>query len=181
MEITKTTPPDSSVLRATENNYHYVDSFQGTLKAKHHDTTPKEIAKAFFSSEPKWITNLFSLRNTIVSVFGLKTPVKVNNRERILNNFTCDPGEQIGLFKVINKTDSEIILGEDDKHLNFRVSMLIEPYKKKSQKRKLIITTTVSFHNWLGRIYFLPVKPFHRLIVPTMLQSTIQNLAKQDN
>ncbi|AYZ35431.1 DUF2867 domain-containing protein [Chryseobacterium indologenes] len=33
-----------------------------------------------------------------------------------------------------------------------------------------------TFHNWTGVLYFLPVRPFHKLIVPAMLKNIIGQL-----
>lgn len=32
------------------------------------------------------------------------------------------------------------------------------------------MTTVVHVHNWLGRLYMLPVAPLHKIIVKTMLK-----------
>lgn len=71
---------------------------------------------------------------------------------------------------VIEKNENEIILGEDDKHLDFMISLLLS-----EEGKHLTISTTVIFKNWFGKIYFLPFKPFHKFIVPTMLKALIRN------
>merc|ERR1712046_407292 len=111
-----------------------------------------DISKAFFSSGPKWVGRLFILRNKIVSIFGLKTSGNITDREKQLENFKCEPGEQLGLFKVFTTTENEVILGEDDKHLNFRVSLILNPKGKKTENKDLIVSTTVEFNNWFGRL-----------------------------
>lgn len=98
----------------------------------------------------------------------------------MIDNFKCEKGEQIGLFKVFDKTTNELILGEDDKHLNFRVSLLIDSQNESKTDKKLIISTTVKFNSWFGRLYFLPVRPFHKLIVPSMLKGIINDIEKQN-
>ena len=120
------------------------------------------------------------LRNKIVSIFGLKTPGDITNIEKQIENFKCEPGEQLGLFKVFAKTENEVILGEDDKHLNFRVSLLLNQQTNETKKKNLIVSTTVEFNNWFGRLYFLPVRPFHKLIVPSMLKGMIKELEKRN-
>ena len=80
---------------------------------------------------------------------------------------------------MFTKTENEVILGEDDKHLNFRVSLILNPKGKKTENKALIVSTTVEFNNWFGRLYFLPVRPFHKLIVPTILKGMIRDLEKQ--
>ncbi len=79
---------------------------------------------------------------------------------------------------MFNRTDKEVILGEDDKHLNFRVSLFLDHQINDPNKKHLTVSTTVEFNNWFGRIYFLPVRPFHKLIVPTMLKGIIKHLEK---
>tara|TARA_B100000674_G_C37619221_1_gene813493 strand:- start:164 stop:754 length:591 start_codon:yes stop_codon:yes gene_type:complete len=180
MKIIKTSLPNNSVLNTSQKNYDFSDSFESVFKDSQNTINITEIGKAFFTSGPKWVDNLFSLRNKIVSVFGLKTPGKVTNRAKQLELFKCNPGEQLGLFKVFSKNENEVILGEDDKHLNFRISIFVNQSKEETKKKHLIISTTVEYNNWFGKLYFLPVRPFHKLIVPTMLKGIIRKLEKEN-
>ncbi|KXX67083.1 DUF2867 domain-containing protein [Flammeovirga sp. SJP92] len=177
MNITKTLLPEQSLLNQT--NFEYTDSFQGTLKDKNNLLNIKDIGKAFFTSSPKWIEHLFTLRNKIVAVFGLKTAGKITDRATQLSNFQCEPNEKMGLFRVYQRNENEVILGENDHHLNFRVSLYCAPSSESNEHKNLIISTTVQFNNKWGRLYFLPVKPFHQLIVPTMLKGIIRQLERQ--
>ena len=174
MKITKTTLPTNSILNNT--NFEYIDSYQGYYLDMENQVSSKDIGKAFFTSAPKWTARLFELRNRIVSIFGLKTSEKTNNREELLHNFNCEPGEKMGLFSVYHRTENEVILGEDDKHLNFRISLYKEDVGISSDRKKLTISTIVKFNNRFGKLYFLPVKPFHKLIVPRMLQGIIRQI-----
>ena len=83
-------------------------------------------------------------------------------------------------LKFFSRTENEVVPGEDDKHLNFRISLFLEQNIEEAEKKKLIISTTIEFNNWFGKIYFLPVRPFHKLIVPTMLKAIIKELEKQN-
>jgi hypothetical protein len=178
MTISKTQLPENSLLKTKSIAYDYTDSFQGSFIDKFQKIGTTEIGKSFFLSGPKWIDKLFAFRNKLVGLFGLKTSGKITDKQKMLNNFKCEKGEQIGFFKVFDKTPNEIVLGEDDKHLNFRVSLFIDQQTNNQIAKKLIISTTVKFNNWLGRLYFLPVKPFHKLIVPIMLKGIIKNVEK---
>ncbi|HEY4965807.1 MAG TPA: DUF2867 domain-containing protein [Puia sp.] len=180
MRIVKTTLPNNSILNTSHKKYDYVDSYQSELNDFDNKFNSVDIGKAFFSSRPKWVGKLFTLRNKIVSIFGLKTSGDISTREKQLENFKCEPGEQLGLFKVFAKTENEVILGEDDKHLNFRVSLFSERKTNETIKKDLIVSTTVEFNNWFGRLYFLPVRPFHKLIVPTILKGIIKELEKRN-
>lgn len=178
MNITKTSLPEHSLLNASTTHYNYVDSYQGTFNDIEDKFTSTDIGKAFFASGPKWIDKLFRLRNSIVSLFGLKTAGDKKDREKQLQNFKCNPGEQLGLFKVFAKNENEVVLGEDDQHLNFRVSLFIDQLSSDASNKRLTISTTVIFNNRFGRIYFLPVRSFHKLIVPTMIKGIIKELER---
>jgi hypothetical protein len=180
MTISKAELPGKSLLKIDEKSYDYIDSFQGIFIDKNGNIDSTKIGKLFFASGPKWIDKLFAFRNKLVGLFGLKTSGKITDRQKMLDNFKFEKGEQLGLFKVFDKTDGEIVLGEDDKHLNFRVSLFIDKQTENRTNKKLIISTTVKFNNWFGRFYFLPVRPFHKLIVPTMLKGIIKNIEQQN-
>lgn len=179
MNIIKTTLPEASILN--QSTFDYVDSFSGTYLDMENEITSADIGKAFFTASPKWIGALFELRNRIVSLFGLKTSGKPNNRQALLDSFQCAPDERLGLFKVYHRDENEVILGEDDKHLNFRVSVFKAGDETDKISKTLTVSTIVQYNNWFGKLYFFPVKPFHQLIVPSMVKSVIQAIEGKEN
>ncbi len=90
----------------------------------------------------EWTAVLFYLSNKLVSIFGLKVPDKKSNRQESFNNFKSEPSERLGLFRVYDKTQDEVILGEDDQHLNFRISLLKGSSNERTGLKKLTISTT---------------------------------------
>jgi hypothetical protein len=61
-------------------------------------------------------------------------------------------------------------LGEDDKHLDFRMSVLRSPGFSPTLGGQLTVSTVVHCHNRLGRAYILVIAPFHRLVVKASLR-----------
>ncbi|WP_130733817.1 DUF2867 domain-containing protein [Flavobacterium sp. J27] len=179
MKIEEVAYPKESLLFQKNKDYDYVDSFRGTIVDKQNKITPLDLLKAFFSSGPKWISNLFALRNKIVALFGLKISTNVTDKEQLIASLKGVPNEQIGLFKVFESNQNEILIGEDDKHLNFRVSLLLKSLENDAFSKEIYITTTVIYHNNFGRLYFLPVKIFHKKIVPSMLKSIIAEIKNE--
>ena len=175
MKIQKSEFPLDSNLFQT--SYDYFDSYQSDLKDSKGSIDILTVSKAFISSSPQWIESLFQFRNKIVALFGLKTGPKTD-RQTVLDNFNGQRGEQLGFFKVYERSENEIILGEDDTHLDFRVSLLLKD--QQATIKTLTITTTVIFHNFFGKLYFFPVKPFHRIIVPVMLKGIIKQINLQE-
>lgn len=157
--------------------YDYIDSYQGTFHNASHSINIQTIGKAFFTLAPRWLGALLYIRNQLVKVFGLKiSDTKPKNRQALIDAFSCEPNEQLGFFKVYERSANEVILGADDKHLDFRVSLLHETSLKENSAHRLTISTTVKFNNGFGRLYFIPVKPFHQLIVRVMLKNILKKL-----
>lgn len=174
MITSRTQIPESSQLSKSKTVFNYTDCFEGVISTNHNpDIT--EITKLFLSSGPKWADNLMAIRDKVAGLFGLKTSDQLTNQQQILDNTKFEPGEQLGIFKLQSISTNEVILGEEDKHLNFKVSILIE-HTNAFNKKKISISTAVKFNNLFGRIYFLPVKPIHRLIVKATIKDMIRKL-----
>jgi hypothetical protein len=123
---------------------------------------PDLLARFIFSHQPSWVSKLMGVRDAIVARFGLKTG-------KHLEALASDPkAGRVGIFKVYSTSATEIVLGEDDKHLDFRVSVLCS--SGPADGRQLTISTVVHCHNLLGRAYLLVIAPFHRLVVKASLR-----------
>jgi hypothetical protein len=117
----------------------------------------RRAAERMMGRSPRWIETLLSLRNILVTPFGLKTS----------GASPTTPREMIGIFPVISETPDRLIAGFNDKHLDFRV---VVDVAAPGNCREVTATTLVKTHNWLGRTYLAIILPFHRLIVPAMLR-----------
>lgn len=108
---------------------------------------------------PAWTGWLLRLRNILMKPFGLKPGVKAKTGKVLV--------ERIGIFPVISKSPRRVVLGLDDKHLDFR--LLVDVTDIGGGRQTVTASTLVKTHNVLGRFYLTCVKPFHRIIVPAML------------
>ena len=68
-------------------------------------------------------------------------------------------------YSISATTADEIVLGADDRHLNFRASVLL-----RRTDNRLIATTVVRCHNLLGRLYLAAILPFQILVVTDALR-----------
>jgi hypothetical protein len=126
-------------------------------------TSPELLARFIFSQQAAWIKSLMKIRDALVAGLGLKTSAQltVHNADR--------QTERVGIFKIYNTTEREIVLGEDDKHLDFRLSVMCSSPLGHTGERRLVLSTVVHCHNRLGRVYIFLIAPFHRLIVQACL------------
>jgi len=138
--------------------FDYVDSY--SIKLDRDDVRSWEPIAAFFQSSPKWFNHLFRLRNSIVKKLGLK--VGMVNSEKI--DLPFHVGDKFGLFELFELNQVEGVLGENDFHLDFRLSFMID------ENNILHVTTAIVFNNIFGKIYLFLIKPFHKFIVPFSLK-----------
>jgi hypothetical protein len=116
----------------------------------------RQAATRMIEHGPGWIDALMRLRNLVVTPFGLKTPAPGGSTA----------GDRIGVFPVLDEAPHRIVAGFDDHHLDFRVVIDVDDGPA---ERRVVATTLVLTHNWLGRTYLATIMPFHRLVVRTML------------
>jgi hypothetical protein len=98
---------------------------------------------------PGWAQFLLVIRRIVTAPFGI-------------DNDGPDVSDKVGIFPVETETEQELIAGFDDKHLNFRVSVL-------SHEGQVSLATWVAPHNMGGRIYLAAIMPFHIAIARNAL------------
>ncbi|MDR2764941.1 MAG: DUF2867 domain-containing protein [Tannerella sp.] len=114
-----------------------------------------QIAAQLFNL-PKWVNGLMTVRNWTVKPFGLKTGMESEKTS--------------ALFPVIGQNENEILMEVVDRHLNVRVSIWVD-----REKSCIYLTTLVHYNNGWGKIYFLPVKPFHKIIVRSIMRRLLKS------
>lgn len=135
----------------------YSDSFSKKVVTQE-NITPDVFFDMAFNRFPVWIDWLLKLRNKLVKPLGLDTTSRFSD-------------------SVCERSVNEIIWGMPDKHLNFHVSMWCGEYK--DGKQELRITTIVKYNNGLGRIYFLFIRPFHKIIIYSLLKQIKNKYERQ--
>jgi hypothetical protein len=106
-----------------------------------------------------------ALRDLLVAGFGLKTAGRLATLESERG------ATRLSIFKIYSTSPTEIVFGEDDKHLDFRLSVLCSDEVSPGAARRLTLATVVHCHNRLGRIYIFLIAPFHRRVVQSRLRS----------
>ncbi|MEM5467802.1 DUF2867 domain-containing protein [Celeribacter marinus] len=134
----KMTHPDASHLWPLVRQGDFIDGYATTS-----DLSPQEALDIGLAM-PKWADALLRLRNIFVRPLGLKTGTAADGRDAI--------------FPIHYTSETEIIIGTDDTHLNFRISVM-------RHNDHIHMATWVHRNNWIGRVYLILVMPFHIAIV----------------
>lgn len=124
------------------------------------------------ANTPRWVNSLMILRNKLVLLVGLKDLGGMANFDVSKPEQAYRPGDRVGIFTLIENSPEEVLLGERDKHLDVVLSVYRKP-PDADGKQIVAVTTVVHVHNWLGRLYMLPVKPMHKLIAPAVLSRMV--------
>lgn len=125
---------------------------------------PEVLARYLFAQQAPWAKALMAVRDAMVSLFGLKTAAQLTQP---------DPQgkvQRVGIFRIYSTSQNEIVLGEDDQHLDFRLSLMCAPATPAAATQRLVLSIVVHCHNRLGRLYIFIIAPFHRLIAKSVLR-----------
>jgi hypothetical protein len=103
-----------------------------------------EATRMAFAQGPRWVRGLMGMRNRLGLLVGLR------------------PAPSSG-FPVVRQSPDQVVLGFDDKHLDFRIVVEVAG-------GFAIVTTVVRWHNGWGRAYLAAIMPFHRAIAARLIE-----------
>lgn len=114
---------------------------------------PLAWADAMFRDPPQWVPALLWVRNALVGLVG------INRSDE-------------SAFDALASGGSEVLLGKDDTHLDFRVSVLVSG-------GVVTVSTAARTHNRRGRRYLGVVRVAHPMVVRAMLARAQRRLAEE--
>jgi hypothetical protein len=163
----ETCAPPSSAIRAYLPDAYFHDAWSITA-AEPGPSALEQFLKAL-SATPPWVERLMALRNRAVAALGLKDLGALSRLDPAKPASAYQPGDRVGIFTLIANSADEALLGDRDKHLD----VILSAHRAAAPDGQVLltVTTVVHVHNWLGRLYMLPVTPLHRLIAPSVLKS----------
>lgn len=158
-------PTPAAAIRASGlSRVDFSDTYSGQADRPFDDA--EQAARAVFANPPAMITALMALRNAIVAPLGLKASL----------DFSDGGLGKIDVFPIIAISPTEVVVGGDDKHLDFRIWIAIEPGRTGSEVR---LSTLVKINNCLGRAYLFVIMPFHKLLARSQLHTAVAGRKRQ--
>lgn len=89
-------------------------------------------------------------------------------RDRLVARVGLRPASRDS-FRVLARDGDEVLVGSDDRHLDFRASV-------RCTRHTVDVVTYVEVHNLLGLLYLVPVRMVHAAIVRGMLRRAAKRL-----
>jgi hypothetical protein len=156
--------PSFSALSDSLGSAYFYDCY--TVALPQDGRSPLELYLSVVSRTPRWIEFLMNVRNKIVGQLGLKDMGALRAIDQSKPAHAYRIGDQIGIFKLLELHEHEVILGETDTHLDVKISVV-----KQNQlgSTSVFISTVVHVHNSMGRLYMFFVTPAHRIIAPATI------------
>ena len=114
-------------------------------------TDPQVWADAIFHSAPHWVRALLAVRQATVPLVGIARG-------------------RPDLFSTRTRSDREVLVGTDERHLSFRASV-------RTGVDCVVVSTVVQLHNRRGRAYFALVRLVHPAIVRAVLVRAARELS----
>jgi len=158
-------PADSALARLYVGA-DLLDAFAIHLPAGASDNL-EVLARAAFDRQAGWIRALTWVRDVVMATVGVKS-------SRAIGAAAAARGSVVGYFPLLSKSAGELVVGEDDRHLDFRVAILLRP--SAAGRREFVAVTVVHCHNRLGRTYLAVIAPFHRVIMRATLERAVRVL-----
>jgi hypothetical protein len=156
--------PSDGVLAPLYVGADLLDAFAIHLRAGASDDL-EVLARVAFERQAAWVLALTWVRDTVMATVGVKS-------SRAIAAAAASRGLQvIGYLPLLSKSAGELVMGGDDRHLDFRVAVLL--HTGAPGGRELVVVTVVHCHNRLGRTCLAVIAPFHRTILRAYLERAV--------
>lgn len=160
-------PSQSALSRELVERAYFRDAYRAPLRRA--ELGIIDIFFAIFAHRPLWMTLLLITRNKLASLAGLDAPTASELRHvEIKKRYVV--GDKIGVWPIFSLSDAEIVAGRDNKHMDFRVSVLKVP---DGDRACVVVSTICTVHNWSGKLYLFFISPFHRYGVRKLMTTAL--------
>jgi hypothetical protein len=168
MSVVECDAPSGTVLsRDLIRNSDFHDCWRAPLARQ--DLSMVELFFALFGHTPLWMKLLLIVRNAAARLVGLESPtVREIMRPKVRRAYGV--GEKIGPWPIYFMADDEIVVGRDNKHMDFRLSLL---RARDGRAADVVVSTVCTVHNVFGKIYLFFIIPFHRAGVRSLLSRAV--------
>ena len=168
MHVIECDVPSSSVLsRELIGNAYFHDAYRVPLARP--ELGIVDIFFALFGHTPLWMKLLLIARNAAAGLVGSDVPTVGEIMKPTVRSKYC-VGEKIGPWPIFFIGDDEIVAGRDNKHMDFRLSVL---KAIDGDAMSVVVSTICTVHNVFGKLYLFFVVPFHRHGVRSLMSNVV--------
>jgi len=130
----------------------------------------RQFITSMMSYQPGWITFLYRLRAVFVQFLGMRQEGVPRATYMKPENLPMQPGSKVAFFKVrIAEEEQYWVVEAEDSHLNASLAVVVEPLQ--GDQKQFYVMTVVHYRNWAGPVYFNSIRPFHHVVVGSMVRA----------
>jgi hypothetical protein len=168
MHVIECEVPSSSVLsHDLIANADFHDSYRAPLARS--ELGVVEIFFAMFGHTPLRMKLLLIARNAAAGLFGLEVSTVAEIMQPTVRR-EYRVGEKIGPWPIFFISDNEIVAGRNNRHMDFRLSVL---KAMDGDAMSVVVSTICTVHNVFGKIYLFFIVPFHRHGVRSLMSNAV--------
>ena len=134
-------PCGSALSREMVQRAYFRDSYRMPLARREIEIV--EVFLGIFAHHPRWMKLLLMVRNKAASLVGLDAPT-ASEVMNIESKGHYVVGDVIRVWPIYTLGDDEIVVGRDNKHLDFRLSVL---KVFDDAEASVIVSTVCTVHN----------------------------------
>jgi hypothetical protein len=168
MNVVECDVPSGSMLnRELIERAYFRDSYRAQLSRG--ELGVVDIFFAIFMHHPPWMKLLLIVRNKVASLVGLDAPTASEILyPKMRDHYAV--GEKIGVWPIFSLSENEVVAGRNNKHMDFRLSVLKVP---DGDRTSVVVSTICTVHNLSGKLYLFFVVPFHRYSVRKLMANAL--------
>lgn len=130
----------------------------------------RQFIASMMSHQPGWITFLYRLRAVFVQFLGMRQEGVPQAIQMKPENLPMQSGSKVAFFKVrIAEEEHYWVVEAEDSHLNASLSVAVELLQR--DQKRFYVMTVIHYHNWAGPVYFNVIRPFHHVVVGSMVRA----------
>ncbi|NDJ51549.1 MAG: DUF2867 domain-containing protein [Chloroflexi bacterium] len=125
--------------------------------------------------DPPWMTALYAVRAAFVRLLGMRQGGIPRSPGLEPEDIDFEPGAKVSFFRTEQAEERQFWVGViPDKHLTARLIVAAEPLE--TEQTRFHVGTVVHYQRWTGPLYFNVIRPFHHLVVSSMMRAAQKSL-----
>ena len=148
------------------------------VRSTESDVTLREFVSGAIGWQPGWMRVLHRARTVFARLLCLRDPDLPAGPRLRPEEIPLTPGGKVWFFTVVGAAEYRYIALEmTDTHLTAYLAIVAEPTVIGLNRFHAV--TIVKYHRWTGPLYFNVIRPFHHLVVRSIVNAGARRVSER--
>jgi len=162
-DMIRTIPAVQAILQ--ENDHYDCKTIEGEVSLR-------EFIAGMLSYHPSWVKFLYGIRWGFVRLLGMKQENMPSMPQQRPEDINFESGKPAAFFTIEQAEENHFwIASAKEKHLDAYIVVAVEPISE--TMNRFHVATIVHYNDWSGPVYFNVIRPFHHIVVSSMMKAGI--------